>query len=101
MSQQYHGRDMDRPTPIPGSVQRARERAQAGLPRDALPLRQLQQTGADYPLGDSRAVLSRPPPAAVATPSRLSQLPPSQPEAPKPTSMSRVKSVVVCCTVPA
>lgn len=76
MSQQYHGREMDRP--IPGSVRRARERAQAGLPRDAQLPRQPPPMGADFSQRDPGVAPSRPPPAAVAAapaPAKISQLP--------------------------
>ncbi|KJZ75968.1 hypothetical protein HIM_04792 [Hirsutella minnesotensis 3608] len=46
MSQNYNGRDMEGQRPIPGSVRRARERAQAGLPRDASAQRPAHQGNA-------------------------------------------------------
>lgn len=91
MSQQQHnGRDMDRQPPIPGSVRRARERAEAALPREALPSRHLQQNSADHARGYFGAVASRPPPAAASGPSRIPRPPPrQQPKASTPTSTSR------------
>lgn len=72
MSQQYYGRDVDRPSPASGSVRRARERAQAGLARETLPLRQLQMSPGS-PAGDYSASPIRPSPIATAGPARLSK----------------------------
>lgn len=66
MSQNYHGSDVPAPGPTAGSVKRARERAQAGLPRESLPLRQMPM-GPPRPRGYS-ASPARPPPAAPGPP---------------------------------
>ncbi|KND89857.1 hypothetical protein TOPH_05422 [Tolypocladium ophioglossoides CBS 100239] len=70
MSQHYYGRDMDRPSPASGSVRRARERVQAGVARETLPLQQLQM-GSDSLASNDSASTIRPSPTAIAGSSRL------------------------------
>ncbi|PNY26515.1 Uncharacterized protein TCAP_03555 [Tolypocladium capitatum] len=72
MSQQYYGRDMDRLSPASRSSRRAREKAQAGVARETLPLRELQMSP-DSPASDHSASPIRPSPTAKVGPSRLTK----------------------------
>src|SRR5687768_13767026 len=73
MVQPYDGRNMDRPLQsASGSVRRARERAQAGLPREGDPVRQpAPMMIQDPPQGGLSPPPSRPAPAPYAAPQRV------------------------------
>ncbi|KAH7175488.1 hypothetical protein EDB81DRAFT_7083 [Dactylonectria macrodidyma] len=74
MSQPYYERAMDRPEAASGSIKRARERAQAGLPRSTPPPMYQRDMNDDAPPGDLRA-------------------PPRRPSIPHPAGQSRIPRI--------